>query len=94
MLTEKGRIKSARKAIYFDCICGSVSSIAALIGIFIFTQQEGILYPVNFTVGLIFWIGYLGMSIFFIGLGIYSYYGDKKYDPDAISKKKIKAPIV
>ena len=94
MPSQDKKVRSERKAIYFDCICGSISSIAALIGIFVFWQQEGILYPVNFTVGLIFWIGYLGISIFIIGLGINSYYGEKNYDPDAISKKKIKAPIV
>ena len=94
MPTEEKRIKSARKAIYFDCICGSISSIAALIGIFVFAQEKGILYPINFTVGLIFWIGWLGMSIFLIGLGIHTYYGEKNYDPNAISRKKIKAPMV
>ena len=94
MLSQDKKIRSERTAIYFDCICGSVSSIVALIGIFVSTQQKGILYPINFTVGLIFWIGYLGVSIFFIILGIYTYYGAKNYDSDAISKKKLRAPIV
>ena len=94
MSSQDKKVRSVRRQVYFDCICGSVSSIAALIGIFVFAQEKGILYPVNFTVGLIFWIGYLGMSIFLIGLGIYTYYGEKNYNPDAISKKKINAPIV
>lgn len=87
-------LKSERIQIYFDCICGTVCSITAFIGIFVFTQQEGILYPVNFTVGLIFWIGYLFISLFVIGLGIYTYYKAKNYDPDAVPKKKLRAPMV
>ena len=87
-------IKSERVAIYFDCICGTICSISALIGIFFSTQQEGILNPANFTLGLIFSFGYLGISIFVIGLGIYTYYGDKSFNPDAIPKKKLRAPIV
>jgi uncharacterized membrane protein YfcA len=74
-------LKSERKAIYFDCICGIICSILALIGIFVFTQQKGIMYPVNFTVGLIF-------------LGIYTYYKAKNFDPDAVPKKKLRAPMV
>jgi len=87
-------IKSERAAIYFDCIVGTVCAISAFIGIFIFTQQKGILYPVNFTVGLIFWFGYLGLALFVLGLGIYTYYREKNFDPDAIPKKKLKAPMV
>ena len=94
MPTQFKRVKSERAAIYFDCICGSVCSISALIGIFFFTQQEGILYPASFTVGLIFWFGYLGLSVFLIGLGIYTYYREKSFDPEAIPKKKLRAPIV
>ncbi|MHA1233471.1 MAG: hypothetical protein ACTSQL_00120 [Promethearchaeota archaeon] len=94
MSTQHKNLKSERVQIYFDCICGSVCSISALIGIFFFTQQEGILYPANFTIGLIFWIGYLGLSIFIIGLGIYTYYREKSFNPDAIPKKKLRAPIV
>jgi hypothetical protein len=87
-------LKSERKAIYFDCICGIICSILALIGIFVFTQQKGIMYPVNFTVGLIFFIGYFFISIFVIGLGIYTYYKAKNFDPDAVPKKKLRAPMV
>jgi len=94
MLPQHKNLKSERVQIYFDCICGSVCSISALIGIFFFTQQEGILYTANFAIGLIFWFGYLGLSIFIIGLGIYTYYREKNFDPDVISKKKLRAPIV
>ena len=87
-------IKLHRTKIYFDCICGTVSSILALIGISVSSQQRGIINPTLFTIGLYFWIGYLVVSIFVIGLGIYTYYRAKNFDSDAIPKKKIKAPIV
>ena len=94
MSSQLKRIKSERKAIYFDCIVGTVCAITAFIGIFYHTQQKGILYPVNFIVGLIFWFGYLGLSIFIMGLGIYTYYREKNFNPDAILKKKLRAPMV
>jgi hypothetical protein len=87
-------LKSQRIAIYFDCICGAVCSISAFIGIFFYTQQEGILYPTNFVIGLSFWIGYLFLSLFVVGVGLYTYYGEKNFDPDAIPKKKLRAPVV
>ncbi|TET03991.1 MAG: hypothetical protein E3J90_01525 [Promethearchaeota archaeon] len=94
MPTQHKDIKSQRVQIYFDCICGTICSISALIGIFFSTQQEGILNPANFTLGLIFSFGYLGISIFVIGLGIYTYYREKNFNPEAIPKKKLKAPMV
>jgi len=93
MPVKHKNIKSERIQIYFDCICGSVSSIIALIGIFFSTQEKGILNPTYFIIGLSFWIGYLALSIFVIGLGIYKYYREKNFDPDGIPKKKLKAPI-
>jgi len=86
--------KSKRIQIYFDCICGVVSSIIAVICIFFSVQQKGIFDPTFFIIGLSFWIGYLAVSIFLIGLGIYTYYREKNFNPDAIPKKKLKAPIV
>ena len=87
-------LKSERIQIYFDCICGSVCSITAFIGIFVFTQQEGILYPINFTLGLTFWIGYFCISLFVIGMGIFTYYKAKHFDPDSVPKDKLRAPMV
>jgi len=94
MPTQHKNLKSQRIAIYFDCICGSVCSITAFIGIFVYTQQVGIEYPVNFMLGISFWIGYLLLSLFIIGLGIYTYYREKNFNPDAIPKKKLKETIV
>ncbi len=87
-------LESERKQIYFDCICGTICSITGLVGIYFLTLQEGILYPVNFVIGLIFMISYLFISIFVIGLGIYTYYKAKHYDPDAVPKKNLRAPMV
>jgi hypothetical protein len=92
-MSTQRRAKKERQKIYFDCICGAVCSISALIGILFFTKGK-ILNPTNFIIGLSFWIGYLAISIFVIGLGIYTYYREKNFDPDAIPKKKLRAPIV
>ena len=94
MPTQYKNIKSERIQIYFDCICGAICSVSALIGIFIVVQQGGILYPTSFTIGLSFLIGYLALSLFMMGLGIYTYYREKNFNPDAIPKKKLKASIV
>ncbi len=94
MPVKHKNVKSERNQIYFDCICGSVSSVVALFSITFVTIQKGILTPTYFIIGVSFWIGYLAVSIFMIGLGIYTYYREKNSDPEAIPKKKLKAPIV
>jgi len=94
MPTQNKNIRDERIQIYFDCICGTICSVSALIGILVFAQQKEIIYPLYFTLGLFFWFGYLAISIFVIGLGLYTYYREKNFDPDAIPKKKLKAPIV
>ena len=85
--------KKERQKIYFDCICGAVCSISALIGILFFTKGK-ILNPTNFIIGLSFWIGYLILSLSVIGLGIFTYYREKNFDSEAIPKKKLRAPMV
>ncbi len=94
MSTQHKDAKSHRIQIYFDCICGIICSISALIGILFFTLQEGIYNPTYFIIGLSFWIGYFALSLFVIGLGINTYYREKNFNPDAIPKKKLKASIV
>lgn len=89
----KSKIKSERISIYFDCICGVISSTISLTGIFYVVINYGIYDPGWFTVGLIFLIGYLLFAIFLIFLGIYGYYQEKKYGTKEY-KKKLKAPIV
>jgi hypothetical protein len=87
-------IKSYRIQIYFDCICGTICSISALIGILFFTLKEGNPNPTYFIIGLSFWIGYLLISISIIGLGIYTYYREKRFNPEIIPKKKLRAPMI
>jgi len=93
----KSELKSARIAVWFDCICGVFSSIIALIGITFVTLNpaQHFQYVFNewFVIGLTFWIGYLIFSFFLIGLGIYTWYREKHFDERKI-KKKLKAPIV
>ena len=87
-------LKSERRAIYFDCICGTICSILGFIGIFVYTKQEGIVYPVYFTLGIIGFCIYFSVSFFVIGLGIYTYYKAKNYDPNAPPRRDLRAPMV
>ena len=81
--------------IYFDCICGTVCSISALIGIFFFSLPGGgVEDPVYFVIGIVFWFGYLFLSLFIMGVGVYTYYQAKNYSPDAPVRKKLKAPMI
>ena len=41
----KSKIKSERKSIYFDCICGVISSTISLTGIFYVVINYGIYDP-------------------------------------------------
>ncbi|MBY8988040.1 MAG: hypothetical protein KGD61_06260 [Candidatus Lokiarchaeota archaeon] len=94
MPTLNKNIRDENIQIYFDCICGTICSVTALIGIFIIAQQVGILYPTSFIISLSFMIGYLAISLFVIGWGIHTYYRAKNFNPEAIPKKKLRAPIV
>jgi len=88
-------IKRERVQIYFDCICGIICSLSALIGIFVFVLPGvGIQNITFFVIGASFWLGYLCLSCFLIGVGVYTYYKSKNYSPDNPPKKKLKAPMV
>ncbi len=88
-------IKRERIQIYFDILCGITCSISALIGIFFFFLPErGVVNLPQFVIGVIFWIGYLCLSIFLIGLGIFTHYKEKNFSPDDPKRKKLKAPMV
>ncbi len=95
MMSSDDMIKRERKQIYFDCICGTICSISALIGGFSFALTDGGIKDFTyFVIGTIFWLGYLFLSIFIIGIGIYTYYKAKNFSPDAPVRKKLKAPII
>jgi len=88
------KVKNERIQIYFDCICGTVCSISALIGIFFFALPSGEVKNVPiFVIGTTFWFGYLFLSLFVTGVGIYSYYKSKNFSSDGPVRKKLKAPI-
>lgn len=86
-------IKDERKAIYFDIICGIISSVLALTGIAFAAISHRIFSMGWFTVSVIFWTGYLLISFFLIGLGIYTWKKEKNFD-SIEQRKDLKAPIV
>ena len=95
-MDEDKRLRNERIAIYVDCICGTTSSLIAVIGIIFFALPLGITNPTFFIAGLAFWIFYLLFSFYLIGLGIYTYYANKNYETRAKSRKprKLKAPMI
>lgn len=90
--------KSSNKAVWFDCICGVISSIIALVGITFVTLNPAhhVQYEFYgwFIFGLTFWIGYLIFSFFLISLGFYTWHKEKHFDETKIKKEKLKVPIV
>jgi hypothetical protein len=94
-MPSNNKVRNERIQIYFDCICGTICSISALIGIFFFSLPGGgVEDPVYFVIGIVFWFGYLFVSLFIIGVGIYTYYQAKNFPIDGPVTKKLKAPIV
>jgi hypothetical protein len=89
----KQRAKKERRAIYFDIICGIVSSIISLSGIAYVAILNLVVNIGWFTVGLTFWVGYLIFSIFLMGVGIYTWYKEKNFEKYE-QKQDLKAPIV
>jgi hypothetical protein len=72
LIPRKSKEVEERKMLYFDLTCGIVSSIIALSGIISFAILYGITYWPGFFTGLIFWAFYLVLSIFMIGIGLYT----------------------
>jgi amino acid permease len=89
---QKKRDKKDRQALYFDLICGIVSSILALTGIFFVAITQKIRNMGMFITGASFWILYLILSIFLIGMGVYLWYKEKHWDEEK-SRKDLKPPI-
>ncbi len=90
-------VKNERIAIYFDIISGTVISAISLFCIIFFSITEGIKkFTIFYVIGLLFWIGWLGLSIFLIGIGIKSYYNEKYFELTGEHKKarKLKAPMI
>ena len=96
-MPQWNRIKDERIAIYFDIILGTAISAFSIFCIIFLAISEGTkVFSVFYVLGLGFWIGWFGFSIFLIGLGIKSYYNEKHFELTGEHKKprKLKAPIV
>ena len=89
----KDEAKSARKAIYFDLICGVVCSTTALTGIVFVSITQEITYMAGWVTGLTLWILYLIFSLFLITVGIYTWWREKLFDEQA-PRKDLKPPII
>jgi hypothetical protein len=96
-MPDPSSLKNERIAIYFDIISGTVISSISLFCIIFFSITEGIKnFTIFYVLGLLFWIGWLAISIFLIVLGIKSYYNEKYFELTGEQKKprKLKAPMV
>ena len=71
-LRKRDKAKSERKGFYFDVICGMVSSIIALTSIIFVSIMYGITNMGGWFAGLTFWILYLILSLFLMGIGFYT----------------------
>jgi len=89
----KSRAKKERQAIYFDLICGIVSSTIAISAMIFVAVVKAIKSLKWYIVGMTFWVGYLIFSFLMITFGIYTYYQEKHWE-ERKSKHKLRAPIV
>ncbi|MFW9823362.1 MAG: hypothetical protein ACFFE4_10530 [Candidatus Thorarchaeota archaeon] len=87
------RAKKERQQLYFDLICGIISSSTAITGIIYVGLTQKITNYFNYITGLSFWIFYLCFSIFMIGLGIFLWHKEKYFDDKKV-KKDVRAPII
>lgn len=85
-------IKRERIAIYVDCVMGIICAVIGITGIFCFALPAW--NSPFFIVGFSFWIFWIILCVFFIGLGISTHYANKNYDPDKPPGRDLKAPIV
>ena len=85
--------RNYRISVYFDCICGLLSSTLALIGITFTTIKYGIANPKMYTIGLTFWICYFIFSLLLVMVGILTYYKNKTFD-ESKARKDLKPPII
>ncbi|MHA2006787.1 MAG: hypothetical protein ACXABO_04570 [Promethearchaeota archaeon] len=74
MANRLDEAKSERKRLYFDLICGLVSSILAITGIIFFAVMYGITDMAGWLTGLVFWVLYLLLSVFLLSIGLYTKY--------------------
>ena len=82
-----------RIKLYFDLIVGTLLSAGAMVGLFFWTNIVDINSYMWWLVGFIFWLCYLGLSLFLIGVGFYTRYKEKHYH-EREPRKDLRAPIV
>ncbi|MFW9969438.1 MAG: hypothetical protein ACFFDF_04500 [Candidatus Odinarchaeota archaeon] len=85
--------KSDRSAIYIDVFCGITSAIIALTGLTIAVITNRVASMGWFAFNVTFWICWLGLSVFLISLGIYTWYKEKHFDKYK-PRDDLKAPVV
>ncbi|MFX1455912.1 MAG: hypothetical protein ACFFDB_11120 [Promethearchaeota archaeon] len=93
LVTGRKRAKKERQQLYFDLICGIISSSTAITGIIYFGLTQKIANYFNYITGLSFWIFYLCFSIFMIFVGIYTWWKEKHFDEQPL-REDLKQPIV
>ncbi len=92
-MKSEREIKNERKAMYFDVICGIMSSVLSLSGLAFAAISNRIFNMGWFAISVTFWTAYLLFSFFLIGLGIYTWKMNKNYDIKK-PKKELKSPII
>ena len=94
MSIDEKEAKRHRAALYFDCIVGSGIAIISLTLIFTGTRYTQIVDVASYLLSVGFWICFLGLALFLIGVGLYGFYLEKKYPEGVPTKKEIRAPMV
>ncbi|MFX1316116.1 MAG: hypothetical protein ACFE9T_09655 [Promethearchaeota archaeon] len=93
---RNSEVKNIRISIYFDLICGAISSILALIALVFTSIKFGIQkrYLTGFKIALTFWILYLTFSLFMIFYGLYLYIQEIHFYDKKKERKDLKPPII
>lgn len=91
--TRHDEVTNERIKLYFDLIVGTILSTGAIVGLFFWKNIVDFHNVMWWVAGLIFWIFYLGLSVFLIGIGFYTRYKEKHYDEEK-PRKDLRAPIV
>ena len=93
MISRK-EILRHRRALYFDCILGTVIGTVSLTLIFTGTRYTEITDVASYLLSVGFWFAFLGLAVSLIIIGLRGLYLEKKYPDGVPTKKKIRAPMV
>ena len=84
--------KKVASQIFFDCLCGVISAILAIVGLVLVTLKTKIDSTTTLTISFTFWIGYLIFSFAMISFGIRSKIKERNFELNK-TNKPIKQPI-